>query len=307
MNIGLHNWAYKKAFGICLDDAMDFLYFGLLEDGHIVHRFESALDETLDFHIIVGYHFDQDRLSKWPYPKHRTAIIQLENLISSSFASSFNAELFEGFNVWDYSVQNLNRYRTIKCNAMAFQWGYTKHLKTIHNNDSTNLDVLFYGSMNPRRESVISQYEAVCSYQTLFNVFGNSLDDKLRQAKIVISPHYYPEVQTNNGLKGHIPASLRLAYCLNNGVPVQLERSSLSEENFYWRQYALVSDYDTFVADTVIALDLEYPAMRHCVQKWQKETSMAKEVHSLIELSLSWIENFENVTSTANQIRSKDS
>lgn len=92
--------------------------------------------------------------------------------------------------VWEYSAANAGRLhahgveRVVRCPI-----GWWPGLETIKPT-TEDLDVLFVGSVNARRNAVFPRN---LSFQWLFDVYGEERDAWIARAKVVLNVHYYPE------------------------------------------------------------------------------------------------------------------
>lgn len=80
------------------------------------------------------------------------------------------------------------------------------------------IDLLFFGSMNPRREALLARIEATGRQVMTFDspLYGAERDAFIQQAKAVINLHFYPSARFEQ---------VRVAHCLSLGTPVISERS----------------------------------------------------------------------------------
>lgn len=98
--------------------------------------------------------------------------------------------------VWDYSSRNIARIRELlgNSNIHLARVGYSASLERIGRSSHHATDVLFYGSLNERRIAILNQLtSAGLNVRHLFNVYGEARDDAIRQAKVVLNMHFYPD------------------------------------------------------------------------------------------------------------------
>ncbi len=78
------------------------------------------------------------------------------------------------------------------------------------------IDILFFGSLNPRREQLIKQVESSGRSVTLLSspVYGPERDGLIRQAKVVLNCHFYDSARFEQA---------RAFQCLSLGTPVVSE------------------------------------------------------------------------------------
>jgi hypothetical protein len=83
----------------------------------------------------------------------------------------------------------LSKAKSVLDMSVDFRVGYSDHWR-LEAEEAKEIDVLFYGSLNDRREKILAQ---IPSAVKVTDVFGNSLQKLIRSAKIVLSIHYYPK------------------------------------------------------------------------------------------------------------------
>jgi hypothetical protein len=79
------------------------------------------------------------------------------------------------------------------------------------------IDLLFFGSMNPRRQAFLDEVEAAGVQVSRFDapVYGAERDDYIRQSKAVLNCHFYDSSRFEQA---------RAFHCLSLGTPVISER-----------------------------------------------------------------------------------
>jgi SAM-dependent methyltransferase len=117
--------------------------------------------------------------------------------------------------VWDYSAENARRLLTLGTQAVRHvPVGYVPELVRIAP-AVEDIDVLFYGSLNPRRQQILQALTARgLNVVTLFGTYGESRDQAIARAKIVLSVHFY---------EAKIFEIVRAAYLLSNAKAVVAE------------------------------------------------------------------------------------
>jgi SAM-dependent methyltransferase len=117
--------------------------------------------------------------------------------------------------VWDYSALNVRRAAELGIGTVRHvPLGYVPELARIAPAPE-EIDVLFYGSMNPRRRAVLDALEAAgLKVLALFGAYGEERDRAIAQAKIVLSMHFY---------EAKVFEIVRVSYLLTNAKPVVAE------------------------------------------------------------------------------------
>lgn len=131
------------------------------------------------------------------------------------------------FEVWDYSDRNIAVLQDFHIeNVKRFKFGFQKELVRIEKNQSPNIDVLFYGCLNERRNLILNELISQgIRVKILFNVYGNERDEWIRNSKLVINHHYYDT---------EIFEIVRVFYLMINSISVVGEvNQSTSIDNIY--------------------------------------------------------------------------
>jgi SAM-dependent methyltransferase len=117
--------------------------------------------------------------------------------------------------VWDYSAENARRLLALGAKAVRHvPVGYVPELVRIAP-AKEDVDVLFYGSLNPRRQQILQALTARgLNVVTLFGTYGEARDQAIARAKIVLSVHFY---------EAKIFEIVRAAYLLSNAKAVVAE------------------------------------------------------------------------------------
>lgn len=150
--------------------------------------------------------------------------------------------------VWDYSLENVAAWKARGIDAVHVPIGYHSVITNIPRRPEAEktVDVLFYGSMNPRRAQVISALrDAGLAVNTAFGVYGAQRDALIERAKVVLNLHFY---------SAQVFEIVRCSHLLANHVPVVSETPVASEfaDAIAWADYdGLVARCAALVADPV--------------------------------------------------------
>jgi SAM-dependent methyltransferase len=104
------------------------------------------------------------------------------------------------------------------------------------------IDLLFVGSMNPRRQGWIERIEAQGLQVTVFEsaLYGEERDAFIQQAKAVFNAHFYSSSRFEQA---------RVSHCLSLGTPVIAERTASTrshpafEDAVFWVDEASVAEF----------------------------------------------------------------
>jgi glycosyltransferase involved in cell wall biosynthesis len=165
--------------------------------------------------ILLGYHWlgDPDEVRAT-----RSIIYQLEQLSDREghFAAGRLKVLEAAREIWDYSAENVAFLRARGLGRVKLlPLGYHPTLETVPRT-APDIDVLFYGFLNRRRNDLLESLRDSCRVKYLVGVFADERDRYIARAKIVLNVHYYA---------AQIMEQVRIAYLLAN------RRFVLSEES----------------------------------------------------------------------------
>lgn len=132
------------------------------------------------------------------YPSAHWIIYNLEQVTQGSpWITNWYISLLKLHPVWDYSPANIKELGKIGISATFLPIGYSPCLTKITDltheswfNDHP-LDILFYGSMNERRQKIFDQIKHSCNAHWVFGVYGNKRDALIAHAKVVVNVHFY--------------------------------------------------------------------------------------------------------------------
>jgi SAM-dependent methyltransferase len=121
--------------------------------------------------------------------------------------------------VVDYDAANVAAYAQDPADVPIVPFGYASYLdKPAPALEDRPIDLLFFGSMNPRRQQFIDRVEAAGFSVAAFDhpIYGPERDDFIRQAKAVLNCHFYESNRFEQA---------RAFHCLSLGTPVISERT----------------------------------------------------------------------------------
>src|ERR1019366_10105879 len=159
-----------------LDEVAETVNYGLQHLGH-----DSVLDGYEDQErrqIIIGAHLLGDQLASAP---PGTIIYNLEQT-DAPWVPQY-APLFRDFTLWDYSARNIEFWAQRDIKAIHVPIGYVPEMTRIIADPPRDIDVLFYGFPNPRRETIIEELRARGLRVTyLQGMYGTSRDAYIARA-----------------------------------------------------------------------------------------------------------------------------
>ena len=164
-------------------------------------------------------------LSKHPLPLADDAILyNLEQVEAGSpWFDDAQLALLRRFRVWDYSARNAARLAALGLPApVVVPIGWVPELTRIAPAPAEDVDVLFYGSMNPRRSAIVRRLRAEgLRVEAAFGVYGAARDALVARAKVVLNVHFYA---------AKVFEVVRVSYLLANRKAVVSERGADPDE-----------------------------------------------------------------------------
>ena len=125
--------------------------------------------------------------------------------------------------VWDYARKNVPLWRHLgNSDPVHVPLGYDPALEHLAPSEQRSIDVLFYGSITPRREKLLKELAARgVRLHVVFGAYGQERDDLVRRSRLVLCLHSY---------ESSILELARLSYLWANGVPVACEIGPQTED-----------------------------------------------------------------------------
>lgn len=110
---------------------------------------------------------------------------------NSPWLKSGYADFLKRYPVWDYSARNIERLKSCGIDAALCGIGYMPGLTRIPPAQE-DIDVLFIGSMNPRRMQLLEQIaRRGMLVKGLSGLYGEERDALVARAKIILNIHHY--------------------------------------------------------------------------------------------------------------------
>ena len=172
---------------------------------------ESLKELKAQKSIILGVHASPE--GKLPSD---VVIFNTEQLTSQWFTDKY-VELLKNHEVWDFDAKNIDGLRKkYGIEAKLCKVGYHKCLEKIQHlaADDKDIDVLFIGSMNERRQKIIDELSTKCRVENAYNVYGKERDALIARSKVVLNMHFYDDA---------VFEAVRCSYLLANRVCVVSE------------------------------------------------------------------------------------
>lgn len=155
-------------------------------------------------------------------------------------------ELLKRHPVWDYSALNISQLMNLGVNATLCGVGYMPALTRIKP-AREDIDILFIGSVNPRRLAVFQEIEASGrKVSILYNSYGEERDQWIARAKLILNLHFYD---------AHIFEMVRVSYLLANRKCVVSETGLDASMEAPLRDGVVFVDYDKLAATCLFLLN----------------------------------------------------
>lgn len=227
--------AYRHAS--VFQEVAETLHYGLLALGH-----DSVLTTQTDLpdrqHITLGANL----LVHWVAPlTPNTVLYNFEQIYyGSPWLQPILLDHLLQFPVWDYSQANIAQLHEMGVAGVQYvPVGYVPELTRIPIVEP-DIDVLFYGSLNERREAILQSLteQGVQVKVVPVGVYGAERDALIARSKIVLNMHFYP---------AQVFEVVRVSYLLANRRFVISEHSQNGSEAEAFAPGVAFTEYDQLV------------------------------------------------------------
>ena len=171
--------------------------------------------------IIFGAHLGFDVSLK---ETHTCIFVNLEQLGASGSQQTTNyISLLKSSHVIEYDSKNLSAYSSEPSKIPIVTFGYAPYLdKQTCKLEDRPIDILFFGSINERRKSIINRIESIGISVSIFDhpVYGPERDLYITQSKAVLNCPFYDS---------NMFEQVRVSQCLSLGTPIISELSPNSK------------------------------------------------------------------------------
>jgi hypothetical protein len=189
----------------------ELITYSLLDLNHDADLTYNKIQNNA-INIVIGCHLlDLKHATILP---PNTIIVNTEQLTSSH--SNWTKTIYQwatNFKIWDYSEKNLIEFRKQGItHAKHLRIGYQKQLSRLNSHTEKDIDVLFYGCLNERRENILNQLTCKnLRVKSIFGMYGQLRDKWIERSHLVINIHYYDS---------QIIEIVRVFYLLTNSIAV---------------------------------------------------------------------------------------
>jgi hypothetical protein len=175
----------------------------------------------------------------------------------SWWRSKHYQDLLKNYEVWDYNKSNVNfLHRRLGKRVSLLRFGYAPFLETVPSNVPQDIDVLFYGSMCPRRWNIERDLrkQGINAIFRSFNLWGTERDSLIARAKIVLNIHFHSSCLFEYS---------RVLPLLSNRKFVISEFSSDQDEYKFLEGGLVICNYNEILPK--ILYFLQHPDERHVI------------------------------------------
>jgi SAM-dependent methyltransferase len=185
--------------------------------------------------LVFGAHlgFDPERLAR-----HTCVFVNLEQLgEGGAQVSEDYLRLLRNCAVIDYDPHNVAAYAEDPADVPVIPLLHAPYLDQGEGIplEERPIDLLFIGSINPRRQALIDRIQSLGHTVSTFDgpIYGDDRDAFIRQAKAVLNVHFYESSRFEQA---------RVSHCLSLGTPVISERGPATrphdafEDSVLWLQ-----------------------------------------------------------------------
>ena len=224
-------------------EVCDAFHHALFTLGHHSERSSNRLFPGAR-NIIFGAHL-LDSAVELPAD---AVLVNLEQLDNNPNLPPSYLERLKKHIVWDYCGQNIRVLQAMHAReVIQVPIGHVPELTRIKAAARQDVDILFYGSLNPRRVAILDRLAASGAYvHQLFDVYGGVRDEWIARSKIVLNIKYYE----NNTFE-----AVRVSYLLSNGIFVVSELAGHNEESRRFERGVAFAGYDRLVETCLDYLD----------------------------------------------------
>ena len=218
-----------KGFNICVvrvdgdrhyrvfDELAESIHFSLIECNVSSQWGYNQIDYARH-NIVLGLHLlSQNQFELLPEPCFLVNTEQMAS-VRESWRELILSYFQGNHHRVDYSTSNVDWFISRGfSNVRLLRLGYQSELHRLVMRDRPDVDVLFYGTLNERRQRILHEMrEQGLVVESLYGVYGEDRDKFISRAKIVLNLHFYD---------AQILEVVRLFYLEINRILVLTERN----------------------------------------------------------------------------------
>lgn len=209
---------------------------------HVIRRLGYCADFRKNriipgrINVVFGAHLQLQEDINLP---EGTIIFNTEQLLSDSklLTAKYWQLLNENY-VWDYSSANLACIRHDR--KSLFPFTYIPEMVRDDPKKEKDIDLVFYGTMNPRRREIIGQLKSNgLLVREINGLFGPERDEIMFRSKAVLNLHYF---------QSQIFQQIRCFYPLTQGIPVVSEPFTYDSAPEFYHDCVITSKKPNFAS-----------------------------------------------------------
>lgn len=233
-------------YGYYLSNVLKYI---LVKEGYKVNIQEFINLTSEDLHIIL---FSQ-KIKK--YPKNYIIYNLEQKDISKWIDKKFELSILFSKRSWDYNQLNILKFdNLLKKKLTYFQLPCIDYsLIDYSESPVTSFDILFYGTMNKKRENILNFIRSKLDYKykikIINNKFGKSLFDYIRKCKIVLNISFY-----NNALLECYRIN-EVQSCKKLVISLYENKEDMIHYNYYKSSIIFVNSVNELINNIVIYLE----------------------------------------------------
>jgi hypothetical protein len=161
--------------------------------------------------VLVGVHnLDTQLIDRLPAS---SIVYNVEKMFAGSKFLADLSTFIRRFETWDYSAANVAAWRRagISDRVRLLRPGYLPEDTTIDCTVPTDIDALFYGSINWRRDAILCDIARFgVRVQRAVNIYGAARDALIARSKLVVNVHSHEDSVLEFGRIAHALANHKL-------------------------------------------------------------------------------------------------
>jgi hypothetical protein len=209
-------------------EVVEALSWGLAELGHQVEQ--STMPRVGVRNIVLAPHLllaCDECITLEP----GTIVYNGEPHVSPLFLRSLRLLAHRNVTAWDYSARNVGFLRELGVPARHVPYAWcpsmsSRVFRVQAREIAREIDILFVGSLSPRRVRVLEQLARKhpdLKVQSLFGAYGVERDRRLLQSRVCLNVHYWDEQPPNEDLRILVACAKAVAV-VSEGTPDEPEK-----------------------------------------------------------------------------------
>jgi hypothetical protein len=228
----------------------------------LITKVESHQATSENLFIMLGLNNETPLLP----PKYIAYQFEQTGNANSWFSEGYVSKLRSATEIWDYSIVNIQNLKKSYPDLPPIRYvplGYSPTLRQITDKPSSEkrYDILFYGSANPRRDTIIRnlRHTGLRVYYGEFSCWDEDRNRLIADSKIVLNLHYYPHP---------VLETSRITFLLANSAFVISEPSLDPILDKEYSNYVVFSEAENLIE-----------TCRYYIDNQEERDNFAKEAH----------------------------